>query len=771
MAELTLEALQAVTQSDPKSLDLALLDPLREQLEAAQEAGIDDPLVDALKAAVDTLVGEQITRLNALAAELTDDWQKAVKARRPITDRWIDDERQFNGKTRVRASKAYPSDAADTGLNQDEITVHATRSRTLMCWGRMADMMLPANDFPMRVDAADEPDPAEFPTLQQAIQEAMSKAQAGAQQGQPVPPPDPKEILHDLSEQAANTMQARVFQMLRDAKFASAARQALYDCARLGTGILKGPFPTLKQTRKFRPDAQEFDLQETPTAGICRVDPWLFWYDMAPSLERASATYEVQLLSKRELADFKRYPRVITSVIDELLKEDDPQLDGEFRSEIARRNEYTDQREPLDGVYALLETHKVLDPKKLKDCMGIDWPHADMPVVHLWSVNGKCVKWKLSPLERDFRLDYYNFTIMPADDTIFGYGYPYLARAAQRFADGAVRATLNNAGASVAPMLLVAKGKVQPNREQWRVAGLNVFSIENGDQPIENFMAAVQVPSNVQQNLELLKVAQDMMDQDTLFNQLLQGNISGEEMPASGLVTLSNISSVFQRAIASYADDHVFQPLCERLIWWAKMYDGRPELMGDMQAKAIASTQLVSKDLALQHTQALIAMMQNPMFAGFGDAYEAWKAFTSNIDGLPNRDAIIKDRDRALADQAAIQQMQQQGDPNQAAKLASDERIAMAKLQSAERQAQASHQAELLAIQGRLRIAELTLQARMVELQQQKDVDITKISAELQKAARDDDTRRFQAVLDGQIKASVETAKLNASPSPYSRLD
>lgn len=723
--------------------------------------------VTALGISMDQLTPENIDQLNKLAAELHEDWQKAVKAKRPIEDRWIDDERQFAGKKRIRGSKAYPGDAADSSsLNGEPISVHATRSRTLMCWGRLADMMLPANDFPMRVDPADDPDPNEFPTLAQAVQNAMASAQQTGQQ------PDYEAILTELSETAANEMQQRIFQILRDTKFQAHARKALYDCARIGTGILKGPFPTIKQCRKFAQGSQELDVQETPTAGVSWVNPWLFYYDMTPSLDRSSATYEVQILSPRELSDFKRYPRVIASVVDELLAEKDPKLEGDFRTSVQRRNEYTDLREPLDGVYAMLEVHKVLGKDKLRECLGIEWEFEDLPLVHMWICNEKCVKFKLTPLERDFRVDYYNFTIMPADDTIFGYGYPYLARAAQAFADGAVNATLANAAASVAPMLLVAQGKVQPNREQWRIKGLNVFSVENnGTEPIDNFMAAVQVPSNVEQNLELLKVAQDMMDQDTLFNQLLQGNVTGEEMPASGLVSLSNISSVFQRTIASYADDNVFQPLCERLIWWVKIYDSSPEIMGDMQAKAIASTQLVSKDLALQHTQALIMMMQNPMFAGFGDAYEAWRAFTSNIDGLPNREAIIKERDQALADQAKIQQAQQQGDPNQAAKIASDERIAMARLQSEQQTAMAQQQAELLRAQVQLKVAELTLQARLVELQTQKDVDLTKITADIQRASMDDDTTRSMHVLDKSIEARLEMAKLTASPSPYSAKD
>ena len=82
MDQLSLEALQSLADTDPKSLDIALLDPLKQQLEAMGDEPSEER--DALKAAVDMLVQQQITRLNGLAMELTDDWGKAVKAKRQV---------------------------------------------------------------------------------------------------------------------------------------------------------------------------------------------------------------------------------------------------------------------------------------------------------------------------------------------------------------------------------------------------------------------------------------------------------------------------------------------------------------------------------------------------------------------------------------------------------------------------------------------------------------------------------------------------------------
>lgn len=780
MDQLSLEGLQAIADSDPASLDLALLDPLKDQLKQATDAAGDDPQAQSqltqLSAAVAALVAAQIARLDLLCAKMTDEWQKAVKQRQPIEDRWIDDERQFNGRPVVRDSKAYSSDAADSSKGEkDPIIANATRSRTLMCWGRLCDMMLPANDFPIRVDAPEDPDPNEYPTtLPDAIAKETQKAQAAMQampppqQGQPPPsPPDvqtPDQVLHQLAGEQAGAMQAEVFQMLKDAKFQTHARKSLFDTSRIGCGLIKGPFPSLKQCRKFQQDGG-FTIDETPTAGIAYVNPWFFWYDMSPDLGRASKTWEVQIISRRELEDYKRFPRTIASTIDELAAEKAPKLDGEFRASMNRRNNLTDLKEPLDDVYAVLETHAVIQAETLKDVTGIDWPHEEMPVLHIWSVNGRCIKFKLTPLERDFRLDYYNFTIMPADDTIYGYGYPYLARSSQRFTDGAVNATLANAAASVAPMILVSQGKVHPNRENWRMRGLNVFSVENQSEPLENFFASVSVQSNVEQNLKLLQVAQDMMDADTLYGQILQGNANGEEMPASGMVMSANLQNVFQKAIAAYGDDNCFLPLGERLVWWRKMYGPqlkRPLIEGDMQVTAIAATQLVSKDLALQHTQAAIQASMNPMFVGYSDTYELYSALMHNIDGLPNKEKIVLPEDEAKANQARIQQASMGGPQLQ---------IEQMKLASAERIAAADQQTRLLEIQGRVEVARMTVQAQLIVASTKTHVDMASLAQEAQKAAMEDSTARYETTLEQTMKANLTKMEITATPSPFSSKD
>lgn len=73
----------------------------------------------------------------------------------------VDDIRQYDGSSRVRASK---QDATSVRAAQEPPRIHATRSRTDALESRLADMLFPTNDHPWDMsptpdDEWEAPDP------------------------------------------------------------------------------------------------------------------------------------------------------------------------------------------------------------------------------------------------------------------------------------------------------------------------------------------------------------------------------------------------------------------------------------------------------------------------------------------------------------------------------------------------------------------------------------------------------------------------------------
>lgn len=816
-------ALEALKSADPASLDMTMLDALRLKIAEAKEQlgadpepsdGNDGPDVsdnpqiaqlNAAEEAVEHLQQEQTRRLNDMAAQQMKDFEDAVKAKKDVESRMIDDERQYDGKQRVRNSKAYSTDAGDAfdTNDMDAPIIHATRSRTQLYTARLVDMMLPTHDIPFRVDSATNPDPDCFP--QEVLQGILQAAQGAAQQGQPQlpqqgapqaqgaaqpqpgpqqapsqappPPADGKALLQQVCDAAASKLQDTIRDQLFEQGLQKHGRKCIGDGCRVGYGIVKGPFAAYRRHRKAVGPKSEVVVEERPVPGLDYVNPWLFYYDMMPTLEESSKCWEVHLYDRRKMMDLKRYPRVIAENIDELLDEKEPSLPPALSASLTMRNKALDSQETTKGRWAVIEFHGVIDPDKLKETMGIEWEDENsLPLIEFWFCNGKAIKWKLSPLECDWRVPYYNFTPFPMDDTIFGASVPYLARSSQKVVDASWDATLTNASCAAGPFLFFKKSVFQPMDERWKVRGPTTFNtVSDLDGPISDAFSSLTIDSNVEGNLELVQRGLDLMDQDTLLNQILQGDISkaGDGTPASALVQMINLSTIVQRMLAAGADDHWFQPMAERWGWWNQLYNPDPGVKGDFEYRGIASSTLVSRDIQVQHTQVLTALAGDPRFSGFCDDYDLFEINTRLLD-IPNKDTVLKDKQAAMAAHAAIQAasvppevaLQQKKLDLEAQSLSLKEREVeyahqerMAEIAREQAKDQDDAQLKKADIDAKVLVANAQIQVAFAGLAAKKDVDTAQLMLQIQEASRSDAMDKFLAAMDLTKATRTEAMK------------
>lgn len=787
-------------QKDAASLDLALLAPLRDQLEEFENDPdadwTDDPAVAVMSEAVGMMVDEQTRRLNDLAKECMGDFYDAVDGASDGRNSMIDDERQFRALSRVRDSKAFANDAPDRDVQEDDrIQMHTTRTRTTMYGARLGDVIFPTNDYPLRVVAPEDPDPNDYPGYQAAAQAAaaeanaaaLQQAQAAQQPGpngeppQPMQPPQqvtPEDALSikDYADAAASKMQSWVFKQFDAQHFTKKGREMLESGCKVGLGLLYGPFPDVSRKRVPRrkpvadgveqgiaqqqQDYLDLEVQEMKTPGIEVRDPFRFFYDLTPTLEESNACYYVNFWTVRQLNDFKNTSRVVQPTVEKMLADEHPECNAKLTSAINRRSEGSGMKEAIKDRYVVVEVDKILRPETLKKVTGIEWDNEDLPLVKMWISDEGCCKFKITPLERDWRPPYYNFGIQPKDDTIYWYSVPAMGRSGQKFIDGSLNATLFNAAAAMAPIIVTNRGQVQPNNERWRLGSMVVFNNLNPDLPARDVFESVTVQSNVDGNLKMLAQALAMFDDDILYEQILSGNLAGEGMAASQLAQIVNLASVFQRRLAGYADDYAIAPLGERMVWWGNIYGDDEDMKGPHVVKAIAATQFVSKDILIQHLQALTQLATTvPDFKGFSDPYKLFRLNTNLLD-IPDIDDVVYPREKALAEQQ--KQQQAAGGPD-AVKMADIDRQRQKDQGDYELNKARLQQEGQLAIEkmnSEQRIQLLKTRQALIELATAKDVDFAKIDADIAKSTQ-----------DNVVYARLETQKMRATPSPYSAKD
>jgi hypothetical protein len=812
-----LEGMLEGINKDPQSVQLVMLHPLRQQLEDMESDPDNDfsqdPRFQLLSKTVGALVDEQKRRLDNFAREELDNYYESLTAAGDARQHMIDDERQYRALTRVRDSKRFANDAPDRDIQDGvRIVAHTTRTRTTTYGARLGDMIFPTNDYPVRYEAPKDPKPEEYPGYAAAAEAAAAKANQAAaaqyqqslaamqqpQQGQqdpnapqlsaqrppPPPPVRPEDALpiKDYADAAASKFQEWSFEQFDRMHLRRKGRETLETGARVGLGLWYGPFPEISRKRVPKPGQNgelEMEVQETFAPGLESRDPFRFTYDMTKTLEESNACYYMHTWTLRQLADFREYPNVITPTVDEMMEDDEPKIDGKCAEALNARSNGSGMTEALTGRWAVIEGDRIIKADKLEELLGVEWPGPDLPLVKIWfNTKGQCLKIKLTPLEHDWRPSYFNFGIMPRDDTVYWYSVPSMGRAAQKGIDGALNATLWNASLSVAPIVVKNKGQLQPQGERWRLNGMVVFDNLNPDIDPSRAITSIQIPSNVEGNLALFERFLALFDDDVFFDQIAGGNLAQEEISAAQLAMIVNLRSLMQRRMAGYVDDYLMGPFAERMLWWGSMYwqdcGGSIDMIGPHVVKPIAATAMVSKDILIQHAQAFAALSSNPRFAGFVDDYKEFMVNASLLN-VPDLNDAIYDRETALANRAKIQQGQTSPD---AVKMADVQRQADRDKAEDERERiklMIDAQTAVRKMQTDLEVQAMIERTAYIKLMTEKDVDIAVIQADMAKVGVDADTKKQLATMDATLTARLETMKIFADKqggaSPYSKED
>lgn len=113
-------------------------------------------------------------------------------------------------------------------------------------------------------------------------------------------------------------------------------------------------------------------------------------------------------------------------------------------------------------------------------------------------------------------MPYYVFSPFPADDTVFGYGIPYLTRDSARVVNAAWAMTLHNGSVSAGPIILERSGKVEPRDRSWEFRGPKVMSVTDPDITLDDAMKVINVENNAQEALTILDRALQILDDEAM---------------------------------------------------------------------------------------------------------------------------------------------------------------------------------------------------------------------------------------------------------------
>jgi hypothetical protein len=409
----------------------------------------------------------------------------------------------------------------------------------------------------------------------------------------------------------AKLAEKRIDDWLVECQYHAELRKCIDDAAKIGSGVLKGPVPVTRKSRKWERDQAtgEYVLtikKEIKPASF-RIDPWNFFPDPAcgENIQNGSFVWERDHLTAKRLQDLKGGvgpAAYIDTQIDRVLEEG-PQK----RNETDSRNQKTDKKDLFEIWYF----HGSVTAEQLEaagcDC-GPDSDSKRLFPAKLTMVNDRVVKAALNPLDSgEFPYDVLPWKQRP--DMPWGTGIAREGRTPQRIVVAATRNLMDNAGASAKPHKVMTDA-IEQDGDPWTWRMTSDANIND----VRGAMQFFEQPSRQEQLMAIIEMGQTMMERVTGMPMILMGMQGDIQETAQGRNIQNNNGNSVLRRIARLFDSKITEPHIRRYYAWLMEHGEDDAAKGDFQIVARGSAALVERDLQNQQMPAVAQMALNPVY-------------------------------------------------------------------------------------------------------------------------------------------------------------
>jgi len=421
---------------------------------------------------------------------------------------------------------------------------------------------------------------------------------------------------------AAELATTQIEDWLVECQYHAEMRKVIEDSARLGTGVLKGPFPVARKAKRVLrgPQGVQVERYTKIAPASRRISPW----DIFPapgcgeSIQNGPYVWERDNISARGLRDLKNedelgyLPTQIQRVLDQEPDTTDnvPAARGD-RHTITSKSAYE-----IWYYYGMLERD---------DLMAAGLEEGELPTgavqvpAIVVMIDGIVIKAMLNPLDDGS----FPFDLLPwkrRTGLPYGRGVGWQMLTPQRMLNAAARTMMENLGLGAGPQMVMNRGVVEPADGIWQITPRKLWFIKaRPDQPGENLKAqdvfsAFNVPSLTQEFMNVIQFSQKLAEDVTGLPQLMQGNQGAAPDTVGGMQILNNNASTVLRRIARSVDDNVTEPHIRRYYEYLMEYGENDAAKDDFQIDARGSTALVERELQNQAIVAMGPMVMNPAF-------------------------------------------------------------------------------------------------------------------------------------------------------------
>ena len=478
---------------------------------------------------------------------LTDYIQKqftrAEDARYTEENSWIRAYKNYRG--------VYSSDVQFTETEKSRVFIKVTKTKVLAAYSQIVDVLLANNEFPLSVEPTTLPEgvaetvhfdpnaPADVETGD------MPKDLYGYEGDGRVLPPGATS-LQDLEEKlgplqdaledvdtlkegfgitqssvnfhpamvAAKMMEKQIKDQLEESDATKHLRNAAFECALFGTGVLKGPFATTKEYPNWT-DEGEYDPTVKTVPKISYVSGWNFYPDPdASTIEDCDYVIERHKLTRSQLRALRNRPFFREDAIKEAIEMGENYSIKWWESSLLESEDEDSSHSYNTQRYEALEFWGILD-RSIAEESGIEIPgeYEDVDDLHVnvWICNNEVLRFVVNPFLPK-RIPYCAVPYEVNPYAFFGIGVGENMDDTQTLMNGFMRMAVDNAVLSGNLLIEVDETNLTPGQDLTVYPG-KVFRRQGGAPGQAIF--GTKFPNVSNENMQLFDKARVLADEST----------------------------------------------------------------------------------------------------------------------------------------------------------------------------------------------------------------------------------------------------------------
>ena len=580
-----------------------------------------------------------------LAGHIRSKFDDAENGRRVHEKRWLQAYKNFRG--------IYDSTTQYRDSERSQVFIKITKTKVLAAYGQLSDILFSNKKFPIVVEPTPIPEGiAEFAHEKTPIDDIVQEdpygfegderellagalqatekentkilgGLAGEYEGVPLVEGPSKlgEPQITPAKETALRLEKIIHDQLIDTNAVTVFRNAIFESALLGTGIIKGPLNFYKRVHRWSPDEETgqraYDPYEKNVPRIETVSCWDFHPDpAATSIEDCEYVIQRHRLNKQQLRALIKRPHFDAAAIEEALYKG-PNYQDKYYEDTIRDDET--QPNTSESRYEVLEYWGVLDAKFARE-VGLEVDDSmsefDQVQINAW-VTGNCVlRCVLNPF-KPARIPYQVFPYEVNPYQLWGVGVAENMEDAQLLMNGHVRMAIDNLALAGNLVFDVDEASLVPGQNMDIFPG-KIFRRQSG--VTGTAINGLKFPNTAGENLQMYQISRQLADEETGLPSIMHGQtgVSGTGRTASGLSMLLGGASVSLKTVVKNVDDYLLKPIGEAYFQWNMQFnDKAPDAIGDLEIKPRGTSGVMQKEVRSQRLTALLQTVANPMLAPF----------------------------------------------------------------------------------------------------------------------------------------------------------